>query len=142
MSLIESPPVQEREVVSALPIEEDIGHPPIFIGPGAVSLVWFAAMAFILAINPGSAEPIQPTLVLTVIGNVAAIGFYATLGLGALRRPRAAALGLATGSFMLAGHFLCGFEGHLPMTGAIWPAQLMAIAGATVVSGLALATRR
>lgn len=113
-----------------------------FITPRALALVWFVAMTIVLAINPASAQPIQPSLLLTILGNAAAIGLYATLVVGAAKYRRTAAVGLGTGAFMLGGHFLCGFHGHLPMTGGIWITQFMLVAGATAVSGLALATRR
>lgn len=122
-------------------------EPPVsrvgtFIGPRAVALAWLVAMVIVMAINPTPVDPIEPGFVLNTIGSLAVLAFYGTIVAGATRLRSTAAIGLGAGGFMLAGHFLCGFEGHLPMTGAIWPAQLMLIAGATAVSGLALVTRR
>ena len=128
-------PVQE------LPREPGLAR-AAFISPRAVALVWFVVMVVVLAINPASAEAIQPSLILTILGNAGAIGLYATVVAGAAKYRRTSAIGLGTGAFMLGGHFLCGFHGHLPMTGGIWITQFMLVAAATTVSGLALATRR
>ena len=125
---------------------EQLGRPglgrKVFITPRAVALVWLVAVMIVLAINPASAEPIQPSMLLTILGNAGAIGFYATVIAGAARYRRTSAIGLGTGAFMLGGHFLCGFHGHLPMTGGIWITQFMLVVAATTVSGLALTTRR
>ena len=113
-----------------------------FISPRAIGLAWLVAMIGAMAINPATTEAVQPTLVLTVLSNVAAFAWLGTVVLGGFNWRRTAGLGFATGGLMLTGHFICGFDGHLPMTGGIWLTQLMLVAGATAVSGLALATRR
>lgn len=113
-----------------------------FISPRAVGLAWLVAMIGAMAINPATTEAVQPTTVLTILSNVAAFAWLGTIVTGGLNWSRTATLGFATGGLMLTGHFICGFDGHLPMTGAIWLTQLMLVAAATAVSGLALATRR
>lgn len=114
----------------------------VFIGPRAVSLVWLVAVAVIIAINPATAEPVQPVLALTILGNMAAFAFYATVIAGLVRFRATDRVGVATGALMLAGHMVCGLDGHLPMTGAVWIGQLGLVAAATAVSGLAVVTRR
>lgn len=113
-----------------------------FITPRAVGLGWLVAMIGAMAINPATTEAVQPTPVLTILSNVAAFAWLATIVAGGFNWRRTATLGFATGGLMLTGHFICGFDGHLPMTGAIWLTQLMLVAAATAVSGLAIATRR
>lgn len=144
MSLIEHSPEVDHDLepISVGELDTPASRIGTFIGPRVVALAWLVAMTIVIAINPTPADPIEPTFLLNTIGNVAVIAFYATLIAGATRRRSTAAIGLAAGGLLLAGHFFCGFEGHLPMTGAIWPAQLMLITAATAVSGLALATRR
>ena len=107
-----------------------------FISPRVIALAWFVAMLVATAVNPATTEAVQPTLVLTVLANVAAFAWLATLVVGVLNWRHTPTLALAT------GHFICGFNGHLPMTGWIWLTQLMAVATATTLSALALATRR
>lgn len=114
----------------------------VFIGPRAVALAWFVAVAIVIAINPATAEPVQPVLALTILGNTAALTFYATIVAGLARFRATDRLGIAVGGFMMAGHMVCGLDGHLPMTGAVWIGQLGLITAATAVSGLAVATRR
>lgn len=113
-----------------------------FISPRAVGLAWLVAMIGAMAINPATTEAVQPTLVLTILSNVAAFAWLATIVTGGFNWGRTSTLGFATGGLMLTGHFICGFDGHLPMTGTIWLTQLMLVAAATAVSGLALATHR
>ena len=113
-----------------------------FISPRAVGLAWLVAMIGAMAINPATTEAVQPTTVLTILSNVAAFAWLGTILVGGFNWSRTASLGAITGGLMLTGHFICGFDGHLPMTGGIWLTQLMLVAGATAVSGLAIATRR
>lgn len=113
-----------------------------FIGPRAIALTWLAAGLLASWINPATTESIQPTLLLTILTNVAAIAWLGTIIAGGFKLRTTAIAGSFTGAVMLTGHFICGIDGHLPMTGGIWLTQLMLVAGATAVSGLAWATRR
>ncbi|MGI9624184.1 MAG: hypothetical protein ACR2PK_15215 [Acidimicrobiales bacterium] len=113
-----------------------------FIGPRAVALSWLVAGLIASWVNPGTTESIQPTLLLTVLSGIAAFAWLGTIVAGAFKLGPTAIVGFMTGAVMLTGHFICGVDGHLPMTGGIWIGQLMLIAGATAISGLAWATRR
>ncbi len=143
MDEIEIVPPETESSGRAL-VDEPQPHsgPATFISPRIVAVVWFISLSIASWINPATTEPIQATTTLTVLANVGAIAWFATLFAGAARFGRTAKIGLATGGLMLTGHLICGIDGHLPMTGSIWITQLMLIAAATAVSGLALATRR
>jgi len=134
----------EHQVPSSAPVDPTIPHKEraTFISPRTIALVWLVALSIASWINPAVAEPIQATTTLTALANVGAVAWFATLFAGAARFGRTAKIGMATGALMLTGHLICGIDGHLPMTGAIWITQLMLIAVATAVSGLAFATRR
>ncbi len=142
MSLIESESQTQVTEVGAAPAPKASDTRTSFISPRVVALAWFVAMLVASVVNPATTEAVQPTLVLTILGNVAAFAWLGTLVTGGLNWHRTPTLAFATGGLMLAGHLICGLDGHLPMTGWIWLTQLMAVAGATALSGLALATRR
>ena len=127
---------------AVVPVDAPESERATFISPRAIGLAWLVAMIGAMAINPATTEAVQPTLVLTILSNVAAFAWLGTIVVGGFKWSRTATLGFATGGLMLTGHLICGFAGHLPMTGAIWLTQLMLVAGATAISGLALATRR
>ena len=142
MSVIESQSQSLASEPAAVPPSPAPDTRASFISPRALALAWFVAMIVASAVNPATTDAVQPTLVLTILGNVAAFAWLATLVTGGLNWRRTPTLAFTTGGLMLTGHFICGFDGHLPMTGWIWLTQLMAVAGATALSGLALATRR
>ncbi len=137
MSVTEQTRIEER----AVPPAEQTGRATL-IPPRVIAALWFVAMGVASWINPATTEPVQATATLTFLANAGAIVWLGTLVAGAVRLRHTAVLGSVTAGFMLTGHLICGIDGHLPMTGAIWMTQLMLIATASAVSALALATRR
>ena len=140
MSLIEKEQ-SEVQAEAAYPSPSTPSERLDLISPRAIGIAWFVAVMAAVAIQPVGDNPPIPLLI-DIVATASVITWFATLSAGAVCSRRTPDLGVVLGGFMLVGHFFCGFEGHLPMTGWIWPTQLMLVGGATALSALAIATRR